>query len=104
MEDWSIVQADPADKLVRLHFFAVMKPCEAGEVEFRITIREHATNPGNGMHFFAQADRQTNQSTAPFTPSGWGNSLSQALSECIRAIHRFPYEGPLPGREGSSAV
>jgi hypothetical protein len=45
------------------------------------------------MRFFAQADKQTNQKSAPFTPTGWGESLLQALSECVRAIHRFPYEG-----------
>ena len=48
------------------------------------------------MRFFAQADKQTNQNTAPFTPIGWGSTLLKALSECIRAIHRFPYEGPWP--------
>ena len=67
-----------------------------GEIEFRITVRERASNPGNGMQFFAEADKQTNQNTLPFTPCGWGSSLSAALGECIRAVHRFPYEGPMP--------
>jgi hypothetical protein len=31
-------------------------------------------------------------STAPFTPNGWGASLFEALSGCIREIYRFPYE------------
>ena len=44
------------------------------------------------MRFLAQTDKQTNQKTAPFTPNGWGASLFEALSECIREIHRFPYE------------
>ncbi len=46
------------------------------------------------MRFFAQADKQTNQKTAPFSPSGWGSALVKALSECVREIHRFPYEPP----------
>jgi hypothetical protein len=49
------------------------------------------------MAFFAQADEQTNQKTAPFTPTGWGSTLLKALSECVQAIHKFPYEGPIPG-------
>jgi hypothetical protein len=59
-------------------------------------VRQHATPQQRGMHFFAEADRQTNQSTVPFTPCGWGPTLLDALSECITAIHRFPYEGPPP--------
>jgi hypothetical protein len=45
------------------------------------------------MTFFAQADKQTNQRTAPYTPSGWGNNLMAAPATCIQEIHRFPYEG-----------
>ena len=45
------------------------------------------------MKFFASADKQTNQNTVPYTPSGWGDSLLKALAECIVAIHKFPYEG-----------
>ena len=48
------------------------------------------------MRFFAEADKQTNQSVAAYTPTGWGSTLLKALSECVQAIHRFPYEGPLP--------
>jgi hypothetical protein len=96
MGEWSIVEANPSEKLVKLHFFAMSKQQPEGEIEFRITVREHASDPGNGMRFIAFADRQTNQNTAPYTPCGWGSSLSQALGECLRAIHRFPYEGPLP--------
>jgi hypothetical protein len=47
------------------------------------------------MRFLAQADKQTNQNTAPYTPAGWGPGLLKALSECIRSIPRFPYESPL---------
>jgi hypothetical protein len=35
------------------------------------------------MRFFAQADKQTNQRTAPFTPVGWGSTLLKALTECV---------------------
>ena len=45
------------------------------------------------MRFFAQADKQTNQKTAPYLPTGWGSNLLQALSACIKEIKRFPYEG-----------
>ena len=40
-----------------------------------------------------EADKQTNQKTAAYRPSGWGSTLLKALSECVQAIHRFPYEG-----------
>jgi len=69
----------------------------SGEIEFLITVKEYVTPPDPTMKFFAQADKQTNQKTAPFTPSGWGNTLLDALAECIEAIHRFPYEGPEAG-------
>jgi hypothetical protein len=46
------------------------------------------------MEFLAQADKQTNQKTAPFTACGWGPTLTDALAECVKAVHRFPYEGP----------
>ena len=71
-------------------------PTEAqpdGDVEFVITVKEFVDRNIYHMRFFAQADKQTNQKTAPFVPCGWGESLLQALSECVRAIHRFPYEG-----------
>ena len=99
MGHWSIVQGDPSEKLAQLHFFSMAKKVDDREIEFRITVRELASNPGNGMQFFAKADKQTNQNTAPYTPSGWGSSLSQALGECVRAVNRFPYEGPLPDEE-----
>ena len=62
-------------------------------MEFRITVREYATRNHLFMHFYAEADKQTNQKTAPFTPCGWGPTLQQALSQCIRTIYLFPYEG-----------
>ena len=95
MEEWTYAQTDAGEELARLQHFSVKKRQDTREIEFVITVKEFATPPGGeSMRFFAQADRQTNQKTAPFTPSGWGNSMLKALADCIRAIHQFPYEGP----------
>jgi hypothetical protein len=97
MAEWDLAQIHQSDELAQLHFFSMIKKTERGDVEFRITVHEYATRSENrSMKFFARADRQTNQSTAPFTPTGWGGTLLKALSECVSAIHRFPYEGPMP--------
>ena len=61
-------------------------------IEFIITIREYFTPPDPSLQFFAQADKEVNQNIAPYTPTGWGNSLLGALHECMKAVHRFPYE------------
>jgi hypothetical protein len=45
------------------------------------------------LRFFAVADREVNQKTAPFLPSGWGDTIGQALRDCIQLIRQFPYEG-----------
>jgi hypothetical protein len=92
MSTWELAQTDPSERLSKLHFFSavIKQPC--GDVEFRITVREFATEPRRGMRFYATTDKQTNQSTAPFTPVGWGSSLEDALSRCMHEIHRFPYE------------
>ena len=92
MSGWKLI-GEASDQLVRLHDFAIVKRQADGSIEFRITVREHATPQKRGMHFYAEADKQTNQNTAPFTPCGWGSSLEAALAECIIAIRRFPYEG-----------
>ena len=93
MAEWRFAQESPADQLCQLHYFAIKKSYPQGDVEFVITVREYITPPDPTMRFLAQADKQTNQKTAPFTPQGWGTSLLDALSDCIREIHRFPYEG-----------
>jgi hypothetical protein len=80
-----------------------MKKQENGEIEFRIVVKEFIADSDQSMRFFAQADKQTNQSTAPYTPTGWGHDLLKALSECVRNIRRFPYEGPLPPDNGNEA-
>ena len=80
-------------QLSRLEFFSVLKHQDAAEIEFIIKVKETFTSPMGEMRFFAQADRQTNQKTAPYTPNGWGKTLLEALATCIHEIHRFPYQG-----------
>ena len=70
-----------------------------GDVEFQIVVREYVAldrDQNRSRRFFAQANRQTNQSIAPYTPCGWGSTLGTAVSECVKEIRRFPYEGPMP--------
>jgi len=93
MNEWIFAQSQPSDELAQIHFFSMKKRQPSGDVEFLITVREYATPSDESMRFFAQADKQTNQKTAPFTPSGWGNTLLKALAECVQAVRRFPYEG-----------
>ncbi len=93
MEEWAYAQAKKAQKLTRLHFFSVNKQQDGKEIEFVITVKEFATPPDGRLKFFAQADKQTNQGTVPYTPSGWGETLLTALADCIVEIHRFPYQG-----------
>jgi hypothetical protein len=75
-----------------LHFFSMKKKHGNSEVEFVITVREYVKPKDPSMPFFAQADKQTNQRTAPYTPSGWGTSVLEALSSCMDAVRRFAYE------------
>ena len=101
MRDWGFAQTHSSQQLALIHHFSMMKPkVGGGEVEFLITVREYMTPPEPAMHFFAQADKQTNQAVAPYTPSGWGKTLLEALSECVRAINRFPYEEPTTAGAG----
>jgi hypothetical protein len=93
MSEWEFAQSQPSDELAKLHFFSMKKRQPEGDIEFTIRVREYVDRNPQKMRFFAEADKKTNQKTAPFTPFGWGETLLQALSECVRAIHRFPYEG-----------
>lgn len=97
MKEWGFAQILPTDQLAHLQFFSVKKPHAQGTVEFHITVYEYVRPPDPAMCFFAQADKQTNQKSTPFTPCGWGRTLVDALTECVRAVHRFPYEGPEAG-------
>ncbi len=94
MKEWGFAQTDASQDLAQLHYFSIKRHQGNQEVEFTITVKEYITPREPTMHFFAQADKQTNQRTAPYTPSGWGKTMLEALSECVRAIHRCPYQGP----------
>jgi hypothetical protein len=93
MSEWTFAQSDRSDELAQLHFFSINKLQDGRVIEFRITVKEYATPNHLSMRFYAEADRQTNQKTAPYTPNGWGQTLLQALSDCVKGIQRFPYEG-----------
>jgi hypothetical protein len=91
--DWGFAQTDPHQQLARLHFFSIRKFQDGAGIEMTITVKEFFEPPVFGaLQFFAQADKQTNQKVAPYTPSGWGTTMLEALTECIREINRFPYQ------------
>lgn len=90
MKEWAFAQSNTAEELALLHHYSV----KSRDVEFIITVREYASPVDPTMQFFATTNKQTNQSTAAFSPCGWGKTMLEALAECIRSIHRFPYEGP----------
>jgi hypothetical protein len=93
VSDWRFAQKSPTEELAQLFLFSFKKCHGQGETEFVITVREFAAPPpGQYARFFAQADKHVNQKIAPFLPSGWGNSLLDALSACTRAIREFPCE------------
>lgn len=99
MTDWVYVQENPVEQLAQLHHFSFIKQQSDGEVPFRITIKEFAAPPpGQRMRFFAEADKPVNQKTASFVPCGWGNTLFNALGDCVRLIRQFPYEGEQPSQ------
>jgi hypothetical protein len=94
--EWVHTQKDPAEELAQLHYFSIKKLQPGAEVEFVITVKEFASRNAVQMRFYAQADKEVNQGTAPFRPFGSGDSLLAALTECVRAIRQYPYE---PGRD-----
>jgi hypothetical protein len=96
--EWEYAQTDRSEELAELHIFSMKKRQPDGDVTFRITVKEFAAPPaGQHLRFFAEADKQVNQKTAGFLPSGWGNSLLKALADCMRLIRQFPYEGEEKG-------
>jgi hypothetical protein len=94
MKEWGFAQTRTEEQLALVHHFSMMKQQYGSEIEFRITVKEFITPKEPTMQFFAQADKETNQQTAPYRPCGWGKTMLEALSECVRSINRFPYEGP----------
>jgi len=93
MTDWQYAQTDPRQQLARLHFFSIKKLEGEKEIEMVITVKETFTPELGALQYFAQTDKQTNQKTTPYTPSGWGKTVLEALGAVIREINRFPYEG-----------
>lgn len=94
VSDWQYAQANKEEELAELHFFSMKKTQPGGGVYFRITIKEFAAPPpGMSARFFAEADKPVNQKIAPVVPFGFGESLRGALSECMKMIRQFPYEG-----------
>ncbi len=92
MSEWVYAQEKATERLCKIEQYAVMKEQAGGDVEFMITVREYVSPPDPTMRFLAQADKQTNQRTAAYTPTGWGSSLLEALAECVQGIRKFPYE------------
>ena len=91
---WEFMRTKPAEELAEIHFFTMKKWQPEGEVAFQITVKEYALPPaGQRVRFFAQADKLVNQRTAALLPSGWGDSVVEALEDCLRLIRQFPYEG-----------
>ena len=92
MTEWVYAQKEPSEELAELHYFSFTKRQPHGDVQFVITVKEFAERNALQMRFYAQADKQVNQKTAPFLPFGWGDSLLRALSECIDGIRQNPYD------------
>ena len=94
MSDWKFISDDAAEALCRIEQFGIRKrQADGTDVEFVITVREFVQAPDLAMPFFAEADKQVNQRTVPYTPCGWGGTANEALWECVKAIRKFPYEG-----------
>ena len=91
MSDWEFAQANEEQQLAKLHHFSMCTKQESGEVEFTITVKEFLTPKDPAMGYFAEADKQTNQGVAPYTPIGWGKTMLAALAQCMREVERFPY-------------
>jgi len=93
---WRDVHTERGEELAQHYVFSIKKRDQGREIDFSITVKEYSTPPpGQNLRFFAVADKQVNQSTAAFLPSGWGDTVAQALADCIRLIRQFPYEGSL---------
>ena len=92
MTDWHFAQSDPSEEFAKLHLFAMRKRQPGGDVEFIITVFEYVNRNQLNMRFYARADKEVNQKTAPFTPFGWGDTMVRALTECKKLIQDHPYE------------
>jgi hypothetical protein len=73
----------PPNKLARLRF-RKNRMAPVGEFRIGLAICEAMRIE---MPFFARADdARPNQKTLPFTPSGWGNTLLDALAGCVETV------------------
>jgi hypothetical protein len=106
VSDWRFAQKHVTEELAQLHLFSFKKCQKPCDVSFVITVREFAVPPpGQFVRFFAQADKPVNQNVAPFLPTGWGNSLLDALSDCVRVIREFPCdEGEVAATGGAAGA
>lgn len=94
MSDWHYAHTNKGEELAQLHIFSMKKTQPGGDITFRITVKEFAAPPqGLTVRFFAEADKPVNQNTASLVPFGWGDTLRGALTECMKMIRQFPYEG-----------
>jgi len=92
--EWHLTKTSSTEELAKLTFFSMKKNQPDGMVSFQITVKEYAVPPaGQRLRFFAEADKLVNQDSAPLLPSGWGDSVWEALEGCLRLIRQFPYEG-----------
>ena len=92
MSDTSFISAKPEEELAKLHYYSIKKCQPGGDVEFVITVYEYAERNKQFMKFYARADKPINQGSAAFIPFGWGETLTMALTECVKEIRRYPYE------------
>jgi hypothetical protein len=97
MNDWKLAQRDPSERLAKLHFFSFTKKHAQGAIEARITVKEFVTAETSDMLFYAEADLELNQKALAFRPCGWHNTMFGALSDCLRNIRKFEYEGAEAG-------
>jgi hypothetical protein len=96
--EWHYAQAEPSEELALVQMFSMKKREPGGVVNFQIMVREFAVPPaGHHQRYFAEADKAVNQKTAPIVPCGWGDTVLAALSDCMRMIRQFPYEGEQHG-------
>lgn len=91
--EWQFVDALAEERLARVEHYSIVKHQDGREIEFFITVREYLHPRDPSVKFLATADKQTNQKTLAYTPTGWGNTVIRALAECVQAVRRFPYEG-----------
>jgi hypothetical protein len=90
--EWVHAQKDPADELAQLHYFSFKK--RQGRGGDRVCdYREGVCVEERSADALLRAGGQGNQpENCPFRPFGSGDSLLNALSECIRSIRQYPYE------------